>query len=312
MKYLDWIDDYITGEITPERKLEFEAALKSIPALKAEYNLALYLVQLIEKGPPRDLEHPSLTAFHGLRNELFVSYNLGKLDKKARLSFEAELKNDPLLAFEWEEFRYSQKKAPLKLNTNKYKWMLAASLIGILCIVGWFSFFKSSIKNENLFAKYDQQELFPKSDYALVNEGVHHRGIGGSENFNNLKIEGLKAYDAQNWPESIRLLSEYLSVTQPSSEELPDEINLIRLYIGRAWLELNDTKKAIDSFQQGIAGVENEVAYGKLQELMIWQLTLAHLKNQDFSSAKATASSLLNARRQNIREIAQSLINDLK
>ena len=143
-------------------------------------------------------------------------------------------------------------------------------------------------------------------------KGLAHKGIISSDDFGELKLKGLEAYEAKDWDTAIRLLSEYLQKARPTDEETPDEINLVNLYVGRAWLEKSKPQKAIAALQKADAGITDFANYGLLQELIRWQLTLAHLKNKDPDAAKRTAQLLQNAQQPIIKDHASKLLKDLK
>ena len=192
-------------------------------------------------------------------------------------------------------------------------WAIAASFALLLAALAWWwQTGVSSDRSQALFALYDVKGLYPETQYALVNEGQHHKGITGSQALHGLKVKGLEAYEVKDWDTAINTLTEYLAKAKPSEEDLPDEINLMNLYVGRAWLEKGDETKAIVALQKAIDGVVDKVNYGMLEELMRWQLTLAHLKNNEPQAAKKTALQLLEAQHPTIQQQAKQLLNDLK
>ncbi len=193
-----------------------------------------------------------------------------------------------------------------------YAWAIAASVMLLLAAFAWWWTRASSPNAQQLYALHDVPALYPKAAYALVNEGLHHKGITGSQQLDELKTKGLEAYESKEWHAAIGILSDYIAKAKPDEEEMPDEINLMNLYIARAWLEKEDAPKAIETLQKGIEGVVDSVNYGYLKELMQWQLVLAHLKNNDAPQAKRTANLLRNAEYEAIRQQAVILLNELK
>ncbi len=316
MKYLEWVDAYLAGELPEAQQKEFEAALSESAELQEEVALTRKMVAALSIGPPDEATENLIAQIaerhRSERNALFQQYRTGTLSAAERINIEKQLAEDELLAFEWETY---QKAHPV-LKTKKVqiiwvRWMAAASIALMLGFFSWWMM-RAGDNSEELVAKYDVPELFPHVEYALVNEGLHHLGIIGSRDFDSLRISGLEAFEAKNWDESIRLLSEYSANAKPSVEETPDEINLVNLYIGRAWFEKNETKKAIEYIQKAEAGVVDSVNYGPLRELMRWHLALALLKNNDVPAAKIMLKKLPTAQHDIIRQQAINLLNDLK
>lgn len=316
MNYIEWVDAYLAGELPEAQQKEFEAALAESAELQAEVALTRKMMAALSIGPPDEATENligQIAERHRTeRSSLFQQYRAGTLSAVERINFEKQLEEDELLSFEWEIYQTAH--PALKAKKVQMTWMQWAVAASVALIVGFFSWWmmKTGDNSEELLAKYDVPELFPQVEYALVNEGLHHLSIIGSQDFDSLRIGGLEAFEAKNWDESIRLLSEYSAIAKPSDEETPDEINLVNLYIGRAWLEKDEIKKAIEYLQKADAGVVDEINYGPLQELMRWHLTLAHLKNKDIPSAKAVLLTLQKAQHDIIRQQAINLLNDLK
>jgi hypothetical protein len=316
-------DNYLAGEMPVTERQLFEQRLQDSKPFSAEFYLFKTFVYAMK-------ELPAFARSHDLADELrreqqadfqlqFENYSSGKISPEERLSFESRIKDDDYFAWQFERYREAHpggraQDTPLakivRLPAAR-RWVLAAAAAVLLAVLSWF-ILNPARQAATIYARYDVAALLPKTEYALVNEGYLHKGILGDTDFNDLKIKGLQAYDDKNWPESIRLLSEYLQKATPSDEETPDEINLINLYVGRAWLELGNAPKAIEILQKADKGVVDKMNYGLLQEFMRWQLTLAHLKNKDLESAKTTAALLLHAEYEPVRSQATKLFNELK
>lgn len=316
MKYLDWVDAYLAGELTSEQQTEFETALAASEELKVELNFARQLQTVFAFGPPDETATASAARIADLhqqeRRALFQAFVHGNLSAGDRRTFRERLLTDELFAFEWERFTAAMPMGAKTVRPHWVYWAAAASVLAVLGFFTWWMFSKTAAAPEALFARYDNPELTPKSEYALVNEGLHHKGIIGSKAFDTLKIKGLEAYDQKDWDNTIALLSEYLGKAKPSVEETPDEINLINLFVGRAWLEKGNTVKAVGALKKADAGVVDIANYGLLQELIRWQLALAYLKNNDPAAAKNVLLPLQNAQQETIRRHTRNLLNELK
>lgn len=317
MKYLEWVDAYLAGELPEAQQKEFEAALSESAELQAEVALTRKMVAALTIGPPDEATENLISQIaerhRSERDVLFQQYRAGTLSSAERMNFEKQLEEDELFAFEWETY---QKARPVlkakKVQIVWMRWALAASVALALGMFAWWMFQNTSRQSEQLFARYDVPELFPQAEYALVNEGVKHKGIIGSDDFSELKIKGLKAYEVKDWDAAIRLLSKYVSRAKPSEEEMLDEINFVNLYIGRAWLEKGEPAKAVAVLQKADSGVTDLDNYALRQELIRWHLALAHLKNRDPAAAKNVLQSLRQAQHETIRQQATNLLNDLK
>ncbi len=313
MNYIEWVDAYLAGELPAAQRKEFEAALETSAELQVEVALARRLITALDLGPSDEATENLIAQIveqhRSERNALFQHYRAGSFSATERINFEKQLEENELLAFEWE--MYQKTNPVLKVNTNWARWAIAASVVLALGFFSWWMM-RADTNSEQLLAKYDVPELFPRIEYALVNEGLHHLGIIGSRDFDSLRISGLEAFEAKDWDESIQLLSEYSINAEPSVEETPDEINLVNLYIGRAWFEKNETRKSIEYLQKAEAGVVDSVNYGPLRDLMRWHLTLAHLKNNDIPAAKVVLKKLPTTQHDVIRQQSINLLNDLK
>ena len=316
MKYLEWVDAYIAGELPDDQREEFEAALATSPELQEELDLARKIAGALAVGLPDTAAETFATQIaeqhRQERRELFQQYHAGTLPDNQKHELKKQLAGDELLAYEWESYKKTIPGSGGLFRIRPMYWAAAASIAVALGVFAWWTVRTEHLSTEELYARYDVEELYPKSEYALVDEGLHHLGIMGSDDFSQLKLDGLKAYDKKEWDKAIPLLSSYIRQAIPSNEELPDEINLVHLYIGRAWLEKNDLPKAIAAFETADKGVSDKVNYGYLQELIRWHLALAHLKNHDSSAAKAVLLLLQNARQETIRLQSVQLLNDLK
>ncbi len=268
------LDRYFLREMSPEEAISFRSDLESDAELRQAFNL----------------RRLSAAALHRSDVQAFKEKTLAALQPQVAAPA-------PMLAIR---------------RLSPYRWALAASVALLLAALAWWLLGKPSDRSQQLYAQYDVPELYPKTGYALVNEGLFHKGVIGSQEFLALKIKGLQAFDSKDWDAAIRLLSEYLTLAKPDDEETPDEINLMNLYVGRAWLEKGDAPKAIAALQKADAGVVDKVNYGYLQEIMRWHLALAHLKNKDPEAAKRTAELLQNAAHPTVNEQANKLLNDLK
>lgn len=317
MKHIEWVDAYIAGEIPEAQLKEFEAELAQSAALREEVALARKVLSALAAGLP-DTETETLVnrtaeRHHRDRERLFQQYRSGALTASEKARFEQQALEDELFAFEWDTFCQAHPVAQVRsIGINWARWAAAASVVLLLGVFGWWMFQRAGQQSRELYAKYDVPELFPKSDYALVDEGLLHKGVIGSDDFEQLKLDGLRAFDAKDWPAAIQLLSEYQQKTKPSQEDTPDEINLLHLYIGRAWYEQRKPDKAVIALQTGIDGVVDLINYGRLQELMRWHLALAHLQNRDIRAAKVQLEILKNARQEDISQQAKKVMNELK
>lgn len=191
------------------------------------------------------------------------------------------------------------------------RYAAAASILLLLGLLSWWVSERSPTQGDRIFALHDSHALFPKTAYALVNDGLLHKGIINARELSDLRIKGLEAYRIKDWDTAIRLLTRYLKETQVTEEETYDEINLIHLYTGRAWLEKSEYKKSITELQKANAGITDLDNYGLLRELIRWQLVLAYVKDENFSAAKDIGYSLTEAQTPLIRQQVKKLLNDL-
>ena len=175
-------------------------------------------------------------------------------------------------------------KLPAVQVLRDWKWPIA---IGVALMIGLgFCLFFANSSSENLFKKYDIENFYPKLDYALVDTGNHHKAILEADRWEDLKKKGLEAFDNKDWDKAIELFTQYLSSIPVSEEMMPDEVNIINLYLGRAYIEKAETQKAINVLEKAKNRVSDLDNYALIKELMQWHLTLAYLKNNNKTAAK--------------------------
>ncbi|MEK7254800.1 MAG: hypothetical protein AAB316_08650 [Bacteroidota bacterium] len=213
-----------------------------------------YQIELIDRYFQREMLPEEL---EGFRRELSADAELREEFNLRRMSA-AALRQADVRAFRNQHSPAAAAIEPAPMpKIRRFLPLVLTLAAGVALLLGFLLWraIQEASQVKMLYAQYDVPGLYPKTDYALVNQGMLHRGIVGSGDFDELKKQGLAAYDAKNWDEAIRLLSEYLSKAQPSEEELPEEINLMNLYVGRAWLEKGDAPKAIAALKTADAGI---------------------------------------------------------
>lgn len=266
----------------------------------------------IEQYFNREMSDSQLEDF---RNNLKNDAELREAFQFSRLMAAAKHQSEVAAFKKQYKINGASKPLPQAATTRRlpvYKIAVAASIALLLGFFAWWQFSNSPSHAAQLAIQYDVVELHPDIRYALVNEGLNHKGMMGSSDFQALKKEGLEAYQAKNWDKAIQLLTEFINQIEVSDENTPDEINLINLYIGRAYLEKEQFSKAIAYLKKAEEGVIDLPNYGLLKELMQWQLALAYLKNDEPLMAKEIATALSNAQHDTIQKQAKNLLNDLK
>lgn len=312
-------DQYLAGELTGQAKADFEARLEASEELRKEYQQFKISVEAMIELPQyaqaeaqaQKLKKDADTG--GLAQ--FRKYQAGEMNEEEKQAFEERLKDDQLLAYQYKKYLAE---SPGQVGIRKVfsvknylRIAVAASVVIAMGLLAWL-LLPSRVDTERLYAAYNVPELYPTKDIALINEGLVHRGIEGSRDFHQLRLDGLDAYEAGDWGRTISLLSAYLQQAVPDSEETSNEINLVSLYIGMAWLEKAEPDKAIDALRVAEAGMTDHTNYRMVRELVRWQLALAYLKNQDIRAAKSVLRQLEESEHPVILEQARKLKSELE
>ncbi len=316
-------DQYLAGEMTEVEKRAFEARLNSSEELYSEFmafKIAVEaMIELPQYAEAAELTKKLNAGLEVDYHQQFKQYESKTLNAEQRQAFEKRLQEDAYFAYRYQKFQQERQAIPNKDNQNariipmrKVLRYAVAAAVSLLLFFFGRSFFGTKVDTRALYVQYDLDTLYPEARFALVNEGIFHKGIIDSKDFVELKQKGLEAYEAKDWDATIDLLSEYLRQAKPSEEEMPDEINLINLYTGRAWMEKGELSKALKALKKADEGVVDLANYSLMQELIRWQLVLAYLKNNNPKSAKKVLVLLRNAEDEVIRQQSINLLNDLE
>ncbi|MBK7336969.1 MAG: hypothetical protein IPJ00_12695 [Saprospirales bacterium] len=312
-------DQYLSGELSGQAKADFEARLEASEEFRKEFRAFKISVEAMIELPQyaqaeaqgQKLKKDADTA--GLAH--FRKYQAGEMNEEEKQAFEERLKDDQLLAYQYKKYLAEspgQVGIPKIFSVKNYlRIAVAASIVIAMGLLAWL-LLPSRVDTEHLYAAYNVPDLYPSKEIALVNEGLIHRGIEGSLDFHQLRLDGLDAYETRDWDRTISLLSAYLEQAVPDSEETSNEIKMIYLYIGVAWLEKSDPNRAIDAFLSAEAGITDLTNYRMVRELVQWQLALAYLKNDEISESRNVLRKLNDAEHPLIQTQAKNLLNELK
>lgn len=206
-----------------------------------------------------------------LSNEEKQQFNeLLSNDLEFKAEFEFQKKAKIAVALSEREKLKSQLKEienSIKLKNNNRTWLsLAASIIVILSL-GFLFFWNSFSKNDNLYA--DFYETFPNIEAPTT------RG----ENTLNIKSEAFFAYDSKDYKKAIELFSEIYKI---------EKSDYAIFYIGLSEMELNEHKKAIDTFSL-FQGDSNNNFYFYIK----WYKALCYLKENDIENSKKLLNEIV-------------------
>lgn len=207
---------------------------------------------------------------------LLNNYFEGTLSEKERLEFEELLSTDSEFQSEFE----FQKKTKIAFTLNererlkselqqlennrkpkrtKTAWLSIAAGIVVLFSLGLF-LWNNTNSNEKLYA--DFYETFPNIEAPTT------RG----ETTQNIKSEAFFAYDSKDYKKAIELFSEIYKI---------EKTDYAIFYIGLSEMELNEHKKAIDTFSL-FQGDSNNNFYFYIK----WYKALCYLKENDIENSK--------------------------
>lgn len=208
---------------------------------------------------------------------LLNNYFEGNLSEEEKQQFDELLSNDSEFKTEFE----FQKKAKVavalserqklknqlkeiensrKLKNKNKTWLSIAASIVVVLSLGFIFFWNSSVKNDNLYA--DFYETFPNIEAPTT------RG----ENTLNIKSEAFYAYDSKDYKKAIELFSEIYKV---------EKTDYAIFYIGLSEMELNEHKKAINTFSLFDGDTNNNFYY-----YVKWYKALCYLKENDIENSK--------------------------
>lgn len=211
------------------------------------------------------------------KNILLNNYFEGNLSEEEKQQFDELLSNDSEFKTEFE----FQKKAKVavalserqrlknqlkeiensrKLKNNNNTWLSIAASIVVVLSLGFIFFWNSSTTNDNLYA--DFYETFPNIEAPTT------RG----ENNLNIKSEAFYAYDSKDYKKAIELFSEIYKV---------EKTDYAIFYIGLSEMELNEHKKAINTFSLFEGDTNNNFYY-----YVKWYKALSYLKENDIENSK--------------------------
>lgn len=323
-KTISKFDKYLAGEMEEPEKTAFESELKGSDELYAQFldfkAMAGAMIEL-----PRHEEAAKLAEKMKRDSDVhfagqFKAYVAGTLTGLQRQDLEKKLEEDEWLAYKFEQFK-AGRLASAAAATNEARivrmrtparYAIAASIALIIGFFAWYAVDQNRVDTAALYAEYDLEELYPRADLALVNEGTLHKGIIKSDDFAELKLKGLEAFENKDWDTSLGLLSQYMAQAEPSDEETHDEINLVNLFIGMARLEKGELPEAVAALKEADEGVKDLPNYSLIRELIRWHLARAYVKNGDVRKAKGVLKKLTDAEDELIKEQAQNLLNDLR
>ena len=208
---------------------------------------------------------------------LLNNYFEGNLSEEEKQQFDELLANDSEFKTEFE----FQKKAKVavalserqklknqlkeiensrKQKNNNKTWLSIAASIVVVLSLGFIFFWNSSTTNDDLYA--DFYETFPNIEAPTT------RG----ENNLNIKSEAFYAYDSKDYKKAIELFSEIYKV---------EKTDYAIFYIGLSEMELNEHKKAINTFSLFEGDSNNNFYY-----YVKWYKALCYLKENDIENSK--------------------------
>jgi hypothetical protein len=148
----------------------------------------------------------------------------------------------------------------LKQKNNNKIWLSIAASILIFLSLGSIFVWNSSAKNDNLYA--DFYETFPNIEAPTT------RG----ESTLNVKSKAFFAYDSKEYKKAKELFSEIYKA---------EKTDYAIFYIGLSEMELNEHKKAINTFSLFEGDAHNNFYY-----YVKWYKSLCYLKENDMENCK--------------------------
>lgn len=208
---------------------------------------------------------------------LLNNYFEGNLSEEEKQQFDELLSNDSEFKTEF-EFQKKAKVAVVlserqklknqlkeiensrKLKNKNKTWLSIAASIVVVLSLGFIFFWNSSTTNDDLYA--DFYETFPNIEAPTT------RG----ENNLNIKSEAFYAYDSKDYKKATELFSEIYKV---------EKTDYAIFYIGLSEMELNEHKKAINTFSLFEGDSNNNFYY-----YVKWYKALCYLKENDIENSK--------------------------
>lgn len=167
-------------------------------------------------------------------------------------------------ANEFKRISSSRKKSTSK-SIGKYLLPLAAVF---LLLFGWFYFLKSP-SGENLILAYEPEMISPPGKHGTKSSNSSEL----SESFFILKDKMLIAHESKKWKEVIDLLSPFLA----SNQSQLDEATILNLYLGNAYLNINEFSQAAFYLEKVESEVSDTQFYKGYKALASYQLALSYL-----------------------------------
>lgn len=154
----------------------------------------------------------------------------------------------------------------LKGSTKPKKWILSALILLALCVLGYFGYMASS--------KVDQKRQEPDILFAQNFEVLPATKGGAVRSIESVDLiseenQAFENYQKGNYKSALSVLK-----TSNTAEG--------KIYAGISSLSLNDAGKAI-SLLESAKGLKDA---DKFEDIRIWYLALAHLKNENIKQAK--------------------------
>lgn len=216
---------------------------------------------------------------------LLNNYFEGNLSEEEIQQFKELLSNDSAFKAEFEFQKKAKvavtlserKKLKLQLKEiensvkqkNSYKtWLSIAASILIILSLGFIFFWNGSAKNDNLYA--DFYETFPNIEAPTT------RG----DNTLDKKSEAFFAYDSKDYKKAKELFSEIYKA---------EKTDYAIFYIGLSEMELNEHKKAINTFSLFEGDTHNNFYY-----YIKWYKSLCYLKENDIENCKKLLTEVAN------------------
>ncbi|WP_108869652.1 tetratricopeptide repeat protein [Aquimarina aquimarini] len=243
MSYLEKeIEAYLNGEMTLDQRKIFEKKVADDSEVKKELELYIEMNTIYDET---DWEVTSSAIQHPkvLQHETFLKSDKGKSIKKS-------IANAEKVYFDKE-----------KSNRRKQYFLRYAISIAAVLILGIYitSKFGTTMDHNNLYMKHKNWEELP----SLTSRG------------NNTDLtKGEKMFKQQNYQEAVKIFKKH---QLESSEDINPQIVV---YVGVAYLELEQHKLAIESFEQ--LKESNTLDATKAY----WYLALTYLKMNQESKAK--------------------------
>ncbi|RMG82166.1 MAG: hypothetical protein D6714_11800 [Bacteroidetes bacterium] len=255
------------------------------------------------------------------KHAYFELYQNGQLSDDEKQVFEQNLREDPLLQYEFKKFKTQSDATPQPLfdqpqpeqpeakvvrfsRQSRIRLLsLAASLTLLLGVFWWVNRGNGSEINHQLYASYFERPNtgVVKMDWSLKAPGTQTSNSELAE----IKNEALDAFEAEDWHTAIQKIDTYVK-----KSERTDDTYYLLVYAGVSYMELGLYNQAIETLTLSMENIKDLVNNSRRKETAQWYLALAYLKNGNTQKFLELTRPLTQATNKKVRANAIQILCD--